>query len=40
MMVVVVVSDCLGNIRDQTGGWMAPETLEPGVGDEQHLKTC
>ena len=41
MVVVAVVSDCLGNtIRDQTGGRLAGETLDPGVGNEEPLKTC
>ena len=34
------MSDCLVNIRDQSGGRMAPETLDPGVGNEDPLKTC
>ena len=38
--MMVAVSDCLCNIRDQTGGRMARETLDPGVGNEQPLKTC
>ena len=40
LLMMVVVSDCLGNIRDQTGGRLAPETLDPGAGNEQPLKTC